>query len=433
VQVKVTDTLENAGDRTLNYLDVSLPTGPSFGTRNVTVSAEGKVVVSQQRMTQGGTLRIPFGSKWAQGERREITFSYDLQPAPEGRGVVAATPTGFYLAAAGVFPFWQKPVGPFAQGSLRAKTEELEITVPADFRVLALGHEQHSERHGAFVVHRFERRYADFSPYVVAGRYVEQRVETPQRVIFFWTREPLDTNIARQAARHLATTIAVYEDLFAPAARNRDPIYIVETSAQLAPIAEVSADIAAASFPNGVLFDQPAVALGLASDPVLNLADYELARTWFGWSVRPRTDADFLLGRGMALCASVLAAEATGGTALRRERIAEYLATFDRTGGADEERPGVGSAQGYTRAEIRAKSYKAALFLVSLEDMAGAGKFERALQRILKDMAGQEISSGELRSALEAETGQNLAPTFHEWLDHPGIPQKFRARYGGGR
>jgi aminopeptidase N len=44
-------------------------------------------------------------------------------------------------------------------------------------------------------------------------------------------------------------------------------------------------------------------------------------------------------------------------------------------------------------------------------------------------MAGREIGSDELRSAMEAETGQNLAPLFHAWLDRPGIPADFRARY----
>jgi hypothetical protein len=36
-----------------------------------------------------------------------------------------------------------------------------------------------------------------------------------------------------------------------------------------------------------------------------------------------------------------------------------------------------------------------------------------------------------LRSALEAETGRNLAGVFHAWLDHAGIPADFRARYAG--
>lgn len=198
-------------------------------------------------------------------------------------------------------------------------------------------------------------------------------------------------------------------------------------------MAEIATDIAAASFPEGVLFDHRAVALGFASDPVLELADYELARTWFGWHARPQADAELLLGRGMALCASVLAAEARRGPAVRRQQIEQLIATYDRTGPGAEEKPGLGPAAGYTREEVRSKSYQAALFLLSLEDIAGAEKFDRAMRRILTDMAGQEIGSEELRSAIEAETGQNLAAEFHAWLDHQGIPADFRARYAGAR
>jgi hypothetical protein len=48
-------------------------------------------------------------------------------------------------------------------------------------------------------------------------------------------------------------------------------------------------------------------------------------------------------------------------------------------------------------------------------------------------MAGQEIGSAELRSAVEAEAGRNLAGEFHGWLDHPGLPAEFRARYQAAR
>ncbi len=431
VHVQVTDTLENVGDRSLAYLDVTLPSGPSFGTRNVSVAVGGKRIASQAASQTGAPLRVRFDPEWAQGERREITFGYDLEPDPEGRGVVAATADGFYIAAPNVFPVWQTPLGPFAQGSLRARTEQLEVSVPADFRVLALGRAQRSERRGEFVIHSFEMLEASFPPYLIAGHYLERRVETQQGTVLFWTREPLDEGVARMAAQHLTSTAAIYEQLFGPAASNHPAVYIVETSAELAPVAEVTANIAAAAFPEGVLFDRRAVALGFASDPVLKLADYELARTWFGWHVRPRPEAQLLLGRGMALCASVLAAEERGGPAARQQQIARLIATYDRAGPAAEEKPGFGPELGYTREELRAKSYKAALFLISLEDIAGKEKFDRAVRRILKDMAGQEIGSDELRSALEAEAGQNLAAAFHAWLDHPGLPADFRARYAG--
>lgn len=433
IHIQVKDTLQNVGDRSLNYLDVTLPGGPIFGTEDVGVAVGGKTVAARQaRQEPGSALRVPFVPEWPQGETREITFNYDLEPAREGRGVVATTADGFYLASPNVFPFWETPLGPFAQGSLRAETEELEVAVPADFRVLALVHEQRSTRRGELVVHRFVWRGAAFPPYLIAGRYREQRIETHRGWLVFWTREPIDAATARKAAEHLSATVDTYDRLFGEVANGHPPIYIVETSAELATIAEATGNIAAASFPEGVLLDHDAVRLGLASEPVLDLADYELAHTWFGWHVLPQPEAELLLGRGMALCASILAAEAREGPAGRRRQVAQFIAAYDRAGSADK-KPGFGPASNYRGEEIRAKSFKAALFLISLEDAAGAAKFERAVRRILSVMAGREIGTEELRSALETETGQNLAPLFHAWLDQPGIPADFRTRYAGAQ
>lgn len=429
IHVQVRDRLENVGNRGLVYLDVTLPGGPTFGTRDVSISVGEKRVASQKVSRQSGpSLRVPFDPPWLRGEKREIGFTYDLDPAAEGRGVVAATPDGFYLADPNVFPAWQSPAGPFAQASLRAHTQRLEVTVPADFRVLAVGRELRSQRRGDFVIHGFEMLGAEFPPYLVAGRYQERRQETERGTVIFWTREALDERTARLAADRLLATAATYERFFGTVTRKRPPIHVVETSADLAPIVVATPNISAASFPAGVLFDRRAVALGLAAAPVLDLADYELARTWFGWHVRPRPGADLLLGRGMALFAALHAAEVRGGSALRQEEIARLIATYNNMGPAADDKPGFGPLQGYSRAEMTAKSYKAALFLLSLEDIAGEEQFHRAVRRILAGMAGQEIGIDELRSAVEAEAGRNLAGVFHAWLDHAGLPAEFRAR-----
>src|SRR5438105_3503349 len=99
IHVSVTDKLENVGNRGLAYLDVTPPDGPAFGTRNVSVSVGGNAVTSLGVTRQSGpSLRVPFAPQWLEGQQREIAFGYDLDPAPESQGVVAATPDGFYLA-----------------------------------------------------------------------------------------------------------------------------------------------------------------------------------------------------------------------------------------------------------------------------------------------------------------------------------------------
>jgi hypothetical protein len=296
-----------------------------------------------------------------------------------------------------------------------------------------VGRELSIEHHGESVRHRFEMMGAEFPPYLVAGRYQEQRVDTETGAVIFWTRESLNEKTARMAAQRLVATNSTYQEVFGSVARSHLPVQVVETSAELAPIVVLTPNISAASFPEGVLFDHRGIALGLASGSVLDLADYELARTWFGWHVRPRPEADLLLGRGMALFAALHAAESRGGAPARQQEIVRLIATYDSLGTANDEKPGFGPAAGFSRQEATAKSYKGALFLLSLEEIAGEEKFHSAVRRILTDMAGQEIGSAELRSAVEAEAGRNLAVEFHAWLDHPGLPADFRAHYRAAR
>ncbi len=77
------------------------------------------------------------------------------------------------------------------------------------------------------------------------------------------------------------------------------------------------------SFPAGALLDSRAIAQGVADEAVLQLAEYELARTWFGWRVRPTPEAQILMGRGVGLFGLVIAAESRGpGPAARHGCVA---------------------------------------------------------------------------------------------------------------
>src|SRR6202011_4537949 len=174
------------------------------------------------------------------------------------------------------------------------------------------------------------------------GRYQEQRVDTQSGSVVFWTRASLDEKTARMAALRLAATNNTYQEVFGSITRSRLPVHVVETSAELAPILVSTSNISAASFPEGVLFDHRAITLGLTSGPVLDLADYELARTWFGWHLRTRPEADLLLGRGMALFAALHAAERRGGAPAREQEIMRLIATYDSLGTANGEKPGFG-------------------------------------------------------------------------------------------
>jgi aminopeptidase N len=160
----------------------------------------------------------------------------------------------------------------------------------------------------------------------------------------------------------------------------------------------------------------------------LQLAEYELARTWFGWRVRPRPEAQILMGRGMGLFGQVIAAEGRGPNE-RRELIASLIARYDEARSATPDKRLMEPPVGYSHAERVSTGYRAALFIVALEDLCGRDNLRAALRDIIRTRASSDTGYEELRAATEFASGKDLAEMFRTWLIRPGIPDEFRARY----
>jgi aminopeptidase N len=206
---------------------------------------------------------------------------------------------------------------------------------------------------------------------------------------------------------------------------------VVETQESLPAEFGASDDPGGASFPGGVLLDERAFSAGLSSEPVLELAEYELARSWFGWIVRPDPTAQILLGRGAGLYAVTLAARARGGESARDAAVSDLLRRYEAARERAADRPLLDPATGYPHEQRVASGYKAALFFVALEERAGTEPLRRAMHRIFRDMAGNVVGAAELRSAVEGETHQSFAEFFRVWLNQPGIPAAFLAAHQG--
>jgi hypothetical protein len=144
-----------------------------------------------------------------------------------------------------------------------------------------------------------------------------------------------------------------------------------------------------------------------------------------------RSDTDTLLGRGLGLFAVALAAEARGGQPARQAEIVRLLAEYDRAGAAGEEPSLLRPPEQSTPQQLAANALKAALFLADLDDLAGANKFEEAMQRLQLTMVGRglTLSLDDLRASLETSAGIPMADVFRQWLNHPGVPDSFRDRY----
>jgi hypothetical protein len=430
IHFHVVDELENAGDRPLRSLEVRLPEGRVFGEENLRVVIGGAEVSAQHSSpTDVRMMRAPFDPPWPQNEIRKVVTEWDLVPESSARGTIVASPDGFFVADETALPVWQTPNGVFARGGRDPAKELLTVFSPPDFRVLAPGKALKRAMEGNYVVQRFLiNPEIDFIPYVVAGRYQEKVIPSRQGEVQFWTVRPMDGQAALTAAERLSYTMKTLREFYGPSSKEKGAIRIAEAPVELPAEFGVSLDPGAVSFPEGVLLDPRIFQQGIAKEEVLQLAEYELARTWFGWRVRPRPEAQILMGRGVGVFGLVIAAEGRGQGA-RRGMIASLVERYDQARAAAPDKRLMEPPEGYSRAERISTGFRGALFLVALEDLCGRDKLRAALRDVIRAREGSDTGYEELRAAVEFESGKDLGEMFRKWLVEPGIPEDFRARY----
>jgi hypothetical protein len=430
IHFHVADELENAGDRPLRSLEVRLPEGPVFGEQNLRVLIEGAEVSAQHSsQTDVRMMRAPFDPPWQQNERRKVVTEWDLVPEASARGTIVASPEGFFIADETALPLWQTPNGVFARGGANPGKELLTVFAPPDFLVLAPGKAFKRTADGNYIVQRFLIDPAnDFLPYVVAGRYQEKVIHSRQGEVQFWTFRPMDGPAAQTAADRLSSSMKALTEYLGAASERNAAARIVEAPVELPAEFGAPGDPGGASFPEGALLDSRAFGLGVASEAVLQLAEYELTRTWFGWRVRPRPEAQILMGRGIGLFGLVVAAEGRG-EGQRRTMVASLIDRYDAARAAAPDKRLMEPPTGYSRAERISTGYRGALFFVALEDLCGHDSLRTALRDIIRTRASSDTGYEELRSAVESASGKDLAEMFRAWLIQPGIPGDFRARY----
>jgi hypothetical protein len=430
IHFHVVDELTNAGDRPLRSLEVRLPEGPVFGEQNLRVVIEG-AEVSPQRSSQTDVrrMRAPFDPPWMQNETRKVVTEWDLVPESTARGTIVASPDGFFVADETALPLWQTPNGFFARGGTNPNKELLTVFAPPDFRVLAPGKALKGMADGDYFVQRFLIDPGnDFLPYVVAGRYQEKLVQARQGQVQFWTFHPMDPAAAQAAADRLTFSMKTLTEYFGPVSTGKTALRIAEAPAVLPSEFGSNLDPGGVSFPEGVLLDPRILQQGIASEAALQLAEYLLARTWFGWRVRPRPEAQILMGRGVGLFGLVIAAEGRGQDQ-RRGMVASLIDRYDEARATAPDKRLMEPPVGYSRAERVSTGYRAALFIVALEDLCGHDNLRTALRDIIHDRAGSDTGYEDLRAATESASGKDLAEMFRTWLVQPGIPEDFRARY----
>jgi len=421
LRVQAAWRLQNAGNQPLDFVDVGLPDGRTHVRSAPRILLDGQSV-PMLLDPSSPSLRVNFAEPLPVGGSREITVSYEISGAKSPAAGTDVTELGFVLPPGDWAPVLVRPNRVFARGGEPPKKWELTLQVPAGWRVHASGKFQRAEAnradHPEGAIQRFEQGPGVSLPFAVAGEYHQEKVSLAGSGVFIWTRQPLPAGLARRFADAVLETTQVYDGAFGPRKNNPRRWWIIECPRK-----------------DGCWAVPQAALVGTGieredSGPALRAElDAQLAYSWLDFQVHPDWEAEPLPMGALANYAADLAAAAREAGANRARIIQGLLASYDYDKSQEPE-PAVLNVQRSDPEPARQfAEVKSELFLYALEDSAGSENLLRALRHLLRTYHGGIWRSGDLRSALELENGENLAPLFREWLVEPGIPEEFRQRY----
>lgn len=413
---RVDAEVRNVGDRPLSSLTMRVPRFPPDATNAAQNSAQGVTTAAN-----GEEMRFSLPLEPALGRRksRRVRFSY----------VVPVRGEGLLLEPQDWFPVFLPPHVLFAKGVPRAPRTELKILVPRGYRALATGRLRGIEldRSGGEAEYRYEMRRGDFSPFLLIGRFEQQRIRSGKTEVVFWTRQPVSAACAHSLATHLATTLALYRSDFGSIRKHQRPIPMIEISPEsAASIPEEGTGFG--SVPGGLWFSVAPSELCARPGHFFMAADRAMAATWFGWAVAPEPDARAILG-GVRRYAALLAESSRKGTAVQARQVRAWIDLYDELRSQAKPLAPVRLSWHPLPAQRRMAGIQSALFLIALRDRFGPEPVRRALAHLVSALQNSTVGLDDLRSALEQETGNNLFDFFREWLGRPGIPTNFRQRY----
>jgi hypothetical protein len=447
LQIRSTYTLQNTGTAPLDFIDVDFPNEKTFGRADVRVTIDGKSgsanpLPAEYQATLPDALRIAFPSPFAVKERHELAIEYTFRAPVLAGPQITLNADNFHLGTHGWLPVLIPPNHVLSPEPLRPVKTQYTIRVPSDFLVIARGARAGSKKYGAETEYRYKLGPNDFNIYIVAGRYLDSAAGSAGKdAVSFWTTKPLAEAPAHSASE-IAGAWAVMQKQFGPLDKNVRGAHVVESSG-FGPQGSNTDGATALSFPGGALVNPAALALGVNSDQFLNLTTQAVAEGWFSNKVYPASNAAIGISGGLSGYASIVIDEARGASAARSARIADYIRHFDaavknldgqqQDGKPLQEQP-ISATMPDDPYALRAVGLtKAPLLFVALDDQCGGEKVRKGIVNMMNIMAGQEVDYEVLRSSVEQTCGKDLAATFRVWLNHTGIPQDFRARYGAAQ
>lgn len=422
LEIRASYRLANTGNRPLSSIEVRLPNPKSFDVENLQVQLDGRGLALQTPTgAPDKALNVRFDSPWMQKQRREFTILYAISRSlTESVVVPLAVEDAFYLPVVGWYPELEPPKGTFAKLRGPHKKWDLLVRVPQGFLIHASGHEHGSKKIAGETSRRFEQRPDSSLPFVIAGHYEQREFRGPQRTIYFWTRKSLEKQTVNEAGEAVSQTMQFLDSSFGPRGKGPLPVWIVECPGKAIPATGRNS----AGIPEGFIGCQPLPDVALVADISTLGSDSlveSLSPSWLGLDTEPHIAELAAPLDALERYAAFSVKQSRQGPGARSKDLAESLAVYPSSAGKDK------STEKNQRDS--ADREKSLFFFYALEDQYGRDPLHRAIARMIHARRGRGYDLDDLRSALEAETGQNVADFFHRWLDNPGIPEDFRARY----
>jgi hypothetical protein len=428
VHIASTYRLKNTGNQDLASIRAALPL--EFKNLRVTAAKTQLSPGPAEKTEHAAIVSVPFASPLLQKKKLELTLEFDLETSSDF----------FYFPYSGWFFELRPPEGFLARGHPRANKIDFTVRVPENYLVIGGGVARGSKKRpprqgqgGTEREFRFRLREDDFDLFILGGPYREQQLHANGLTVIFWTAQPLDAALAQRAAEQLTRTVRVYEEAFGPRIHARGPVRIAHIPTTWRPVHPAVEAIFLSSFPHGALLNLDRVELERfftpRAGPLLTASlDLALAEMWFTHLTTPDPHIG-VLDLGLAAYAQQLARDAQGASQDRAAFLAREIQRFDTLLGGATDTPIISLRADASGAQLRPARQKAILFLFALEEKVGKEKLLAAVKRTVQALRGSTYGWSEMRSALEAESGQDLSELFRRWLTEPGIPDDFRKRY----
>ncbi len=428
LEVRARYQLKNTGNRNLASLELGLPGEKDYGRKNLQATLDSGTV-SMSRIPDRDGIRVSFSRPWAQKEEHELALDYELTEKFAPYRGIAMAGDSLVLTSASWYPILHPPEGLFGKGGDRQNPLELALRVPEGYRAHSSGRLRGVRKENGELVYRFRIGKNDPDPFIVAGRYHEQRFHNADATIVFWAlRTSLSPDEVRRAGEYIAASVKAFETNFGPLSKKPQPYWVVEAPSffpyrGLSVIASPNT-----SFPGGALYGNSLVSPqgGISFRPV----EFHLAESWFQQLARPQAESKpVLMGALGRYAVEIVEIDVHGEKSDRQMEVRNALQTFEAQREKSKEKPLLSVTDTDPQEQIQLSAVKAGVFLTALEDRCGKENLRQALRHMVQSLRGSSYGYSDLRSALEQECKQDLGPMFHEWLTETGIPADFRRRY----